>query len=85
MADPSGLARRFVGPLTFEAMTGNPVVVDLFDANEPIDAVTVSEMLRRDGALERLDDNERSDLYRLLLKASGLWDGVWPDHFEDTA
>ena len=38
-----------------------------------------------DGALERLDANERSDLYRLLLKASGLWDGVWPDHFEDTA
>lgn len=26
----------------------------LFDANEPIDAVTVSEMLRRDGTLERL-------------------------------
>ena len=26
----------------------------LFDANEPIDAVTVSEMLRREGALERL-------------------------------
>jgi phosphopantothenoylcysteine decarboxylase/phosphopantothenate--cysteine ligase len=24
-------ARRFVGPLTFEAMTGNPVGVDLFD------------------------------------------------------
>jgi replicative DNA helicase len=32
----------------FEAVQG------LFDANEPIDAVTVSEMLRRDGSLERM-------------------------------
>lgn len=31
-----------------------------------------------DSALERLDDTERADLYRLLVKASGLWDGVWP-------
>jgi replicative DNA helicase len=32
----------------FEAIQG------LFDANEPIDAVTVSEILRRDGSLERM-------------------------------
>ncbi len=32
----------------FEAIRG------LFDANEPIDAVTVSEILRRDGSLERM-------------------------------
>ena len=32
----------------FEAVLG------LFDANEPIDAVTVSEILRRDGSLERM-------------------------------
>ena len=32
----------------FEAIQG------LFDANEPIDAVTVSEVLRRDGSLERM-------------------------------
>ncbi len=30
------------------------VVQQLFDANEPIDAVTVSEGLRRDGALDRM-------------------------------
>ena len=36
-----------------------------------------------DGALQRLDDNERADLYRLLVKASGLWDNVWPAHYED--
>mgnify|MGYP001813619923 FL=1 len=30
------------------------VISDLFDANEPIDAVTVSEGLRRDGSLERM-------------------------------
>lgn len=32
----------------FEAISG------LFDANEPIDAVTVSEVLRRDGTLDRI-------------------------------
>ncbi|MGI9665921.1 MAG: replicative DNA helicase [Acidimicrobiia bacterium] len=30
------------------------VIHDLFDANEPIDAVTVSEGLRRDGSLDRM-------------------------------
>ena len=30
-------------------------------------------------ALHRLSDAERTDLYRLLVKGSGLWDGVWPD------
>lgn len=32
-----------------------------------------------EGALHRLSDTERNDLYRLLMKGSGLWDGVWPD------
>ena len=36
-----------------------------------------------DGALEQLDDDERTDLYRLLVKASGLWDDVWPARYED--
>lgn len=27
--------------------------------------------------LTRLDDNERHDLYRLLMKASGIWDDIW--------
>lgn len=31
-----------------------------------------------DVALERLDEDERRDLYRLLVKASGLWEGAWP-------
>lgn len=35
-----------------------------------------------DEALARLDDQERSQLYELLVKASGLWDGVWPDRFD---
>ena len=30
------------------------VIQQLFDANEPIDAVTVSEGLRRDGSLDRM-------------------------------
>jgi DNA-binding MarR family transcriptional regulator len=30
-------------------------------------------------ALHRLSDAERMDLYRLLAKGSGLWEGVWPD------
>jgi DNA-binding MarR family transcriptional regulator len=29
-------------------------------------------------ALRRLSDAERADLYRLLVKGSGLWDDVWP-------
>lgn len=36
-----------------------------------------------DGALERLDDNDRAELYRLLVKASGLWDDVWPARYEN--
>lgn len=39
-----------------------------------------------DQHLARLDEAERSDLYRLLTKASGLWDDVWPDeHVDDDA
>ncbi|MCP5029261.1 MAG: hypothetical protein GY929_23555 [Actinomycetia bacterium] len=34
-----------------------------------------------ESALDNLDDNERSDLYRLLVKGSGLWTDVWPDEF----
>jgi len=30
-------------------------------------------------ALHRLSDAERTDLYRLLVKGSGLWEDVWPD------
>ena len=29
--------------------------------------------------LWRLGDDERAELYRLLVKASGLWDDVWPE------
>ncbi len=36
-----------------------------------------------DDALQRLDDNERADLYRLLDKASDRWDDVWPAHYEN--
>ncbi len=33
--------------------------------------------------LAKLDHRERSDLYRLLTKASGTWEGVWPTEFEN--
>lgn len=33
--------------------------------------------------LARLDDAERAELYRLLVKGSGLWDDVWPETDED--
>jgi DNA-binding MarR family transcriptional regulator len=37
-----------------------------------------------DEHLARLDEAERVTLYRLLVKASGMWDGVWPtDGFVD--
>ncbi len=29
--------------------------------------------------LARLDEAERAELYRLLVKGSGLWDEVWPE------
>jgi DNA-binding MarR family transcriptional regulator len=32
-----------------------------------------------DERLGRLDEAERNELYRLLVKGAGLWDGVWPD------
>jgi DNA-binding MarR family transcriptional regulator len=32
-----------------------------------------------ENALKHLSSPERSELYRLLVKASGLWNGVWPD------
>lgn len=35
-----------------------------------------------DQALVRLEDHERSELYRLLVKGSGLWGGVWPEQFQ---
>ena len=35
-----------------------------------------------DQALVRLEDDERSELYRLLVKGSGLWTGVWPERYE---
>ncbi len=35
-----------------------------------------------DGTLERLEEPERAELYRLLVKGSGLWDGVWPVEHE---
>lgn len=38
-----------------------------------------------DDALERLDEPERIELYRLLVKGSGLWDSVWPVAFEPAA
>ena len=35
-----------------------------------------------DQALVRLEDDERSELYRLLVKGSGLWTGVWPEQYQ---
>ncbi len=35
-----------------------------------------------DQALVRLEDHERSELYRLLVKGSGLWGGVWPEQYQ---
>ncbi len=34
-----------------------------------------------DERLAHLDEADRSDLYRLLTKASGLWDDVWPAQY----
>lgn len=31
-----------------------------------------------DAALDRLDESDRAELYRLLVKGSGIWDDIWP-------
>jgi DNA-binding MarR family transcriptional regulator len=38
-----------------------------------------------DSKLEHLDDGERTTLYRLLVKGSGLWNDVWPTEYGDEA
>lgn len=34
-----------------------------------------------DQSLQHLDDDERSDLYRLLVKGSQLWNNLWPEEY----
>jgi replicative DNA helicase len=56
-ADAANIALEKLHPEDFYRPTHQAIfqaVVDLFDANEPIDAVTLSEGLRRTGALERV-------------------------------
>jgi replicative DNA helicase len=56
-ADAANIALERLHPEDFYRPTHQAIfqaVVDLFDANEPIDAVTLSEGLRRSGALERV-------------------------------
>jgi len=56
-ADAANIALEKLHPEDFYRPTHQAIfqaVVDLFDANEPIDAVTLSEGLRRSGALERV-------------------------------
>ena len=56
-ADAANIALERLHPDDFYKPAHQAVfqaVVDLFDANEPIDAVTLSESLRRNGELERV-------------------------------
>ena len=48
-----------------------------------VDSIVVPWQQWFDTALDRLDETERADLYQLVVKASGLWDAVWPARYED--
>lgn len=55
----------------------NPAAEALYDAlYDPWSAFV-------EDSLTRLDDGERAELYRLLVKGSGLWDDLWPETDED--
>lgn len=47
-------------------------------AHELATVITAPWAAFSDERLTRLDEAERVELYRLLVKASGLWDDVWP-------
>lgn len=49
---------------------------------ELIDQILAPWQAWFDDALARLDESERSELYRLLVKGSGIWDDVWPATFD---
>lgn len=54
--------------------------VELTDAGRQLVAEIVGPWQEWfEDSLHRLSDSERTDLYRLLVKGSGLWEGVWPD------
>ena len=36
-----------------------------------------------DDAVDRLNEDDRNELYRLMVKASATWQGAWPDHLVD--
>lgn len=54
--------------------------ITLTDAGRALVAAqTDTWMAFHDERLGRLDEAERNELYRLLVKGAGLWDGVWPE------
>lgn len=76
--ESAGLVRREVGEdARTRPVTLTPAGHDL------IEGIIEPWQQWFDDALGRLDEQERSELYRLLVKGSGKWDGVWPDRFPD--
>lgn len=76
--EQGGLVRRGRG----DDLRTRPVVLTEA-AHELAAAIAESWAALMDQRLERLDEHERAELYRLLVKGSGLWDAVWPEKDED--
>ena len=75
--EAAGLIRRDIG------LDGRTRPVALTQAGHELVADIVEPWQRWfAGTLDRLDDDERTELYRLLVKGSGLWDDVWPSGYQ---
>jgi DNA-binding MarR family transcriptional regulator len=71
--EQAGLVTRGVG----EDLRTRPVALTPA-ANELAAAIIKPWAAFIDTRLERLDDAERAELYRLLVKGAGQWDDEWP-------
>ena len=81
-AGVSGSLRRLEDAALIERGVGadaRPRPVTLTDAGSAlIDEILAPWQSWFDASLERLDDDERAELYRLLVKGSGIWNELWP-------
>ena len=81
-AGVTGSLRRLAGAGLIDRTVGDdgrtrPIVATAA-ATELVHEILAPWQAWFDDALHRLDRDERGELYRLLVKASGLWDDVWP-------
>jgi len=76
--ESAGLVRRETGK---DARTRPVILTER--GFELVDEIVEPWQRWFDDALAKLDDEDRNELYRLLVKGSGLWDEVWPPDAAD--